>query len=70
MGIQTGPRFRKDIKTQDSVTLEFLCIRARLRKSGAAGEKSGTINLGNRKVRPGGRDEKSYLFYRIVLRIK
>ena len=66
----------KEIKLQDSATLKFPCIGAGLTKeSGTANSKSDSIYLERRRRSramsgTGRENEKSYLFYRIVLRIK
>ena len=66
----------KEIKLQDSATLKFLCIGAGLTKeSGTANSKSDSIDLERRRRSrafsgTGRENEKSYLFYRIVFRVK
>ena len=66
----------KPIQLQDSATLKFPRIGAGLTKeSGTANSKSDSIDLERRRMSramsgTGRENEKSYLFYRIVLRIK
>lgn len=66
----------KDIKLQDSATLKFPCIGAGLTKeSGTANSKSDSIDLERRRRSRAmsgteRENEKPYLFYKIVLRIK